>query len=385
MSRPLTVVVGGMIGAVPGQGGATWAVLQYLLGLTRLGHTVYFVETLDRGAIRPAGAPLRGSENAHYLGKVMGELGLGETWAMTPRGTRKTAGLPHNTLADVGKRASVLLDISGTLAEEELFSTVPIRVYLDVDPAFTQLWDAQGIDMRLEGHTHYVTVGQSIGSAECLVPTGGRHWTTSWPPVVLDHWPVSSMTTYDAFTTVANWRAYGSIDHEGVHYGQKVHSLRRFMSLPTQTQERFALALGIGAEEASDLAALRENRWQLIDPEQVADTPAAYRGFVRESKAEFGIAKDGYVRSRSGWFSDRSVCYLAAGRPVLAQDTGFSKHLPTGAGLLAFETTEDVLEGVEAISSRYDQHAAAARSLAEEIFDSDRVLSRLLDEVGATS
>ena len=385
MSQPLTVVVGGMIGAIPGQGGATWAVLQYLLGLSRLGHSVYFVEVLLPGANQPEGAPVEQSQNAHYLGQVMHEQGLDQGWALVDRRTGETAGLPYQTLVEIGQRASVLIDISGTLADEELFSEVPIRVYLDLDPAFTQLWAAQGIDMRLDGHTHFVTVGQSIGSDECPVPSGDRRWTTSWPPVVLDHWPVGASTSYDAFTTVANWRAYGSIDHDGVHYGQKVHSLRRFMSLPTQTQERFVLALGIDDEEVADLAALRENRWELADPAQVAGSPSTYRRFVRESKAEFGIAKDGYVRSRSGWFSDRSVCYLAAGRPVLAQDTGFSHHLPTGAGLFAFETTDDVLQGIAAINSEYDRHAEAARGLAEEYFDSDRVLLRLLDEVGATS
>ena len=338
MTAPLKIVVSGMIGAVPRQGGATWAVLQYLLGFARLGHEVCFVEALDRSALRP-GAAIDRSDNARYCGQVMREHGLDHSWALMVRGTRATAGLSYQSLARIGREASVLVDISGTLADDELFSRVPARVYLDVDPAFTQLWDAQGIDMRLDGHTHFVTVGQSVGSSGCPVPTGGRSWSTTWPPVTLDQWPVGASITQDAFTTVANWRAYGSIEYEAVHYGQKAHSLRRFMSLPTRTQERFLLALGIDDAETSDLSALHANGWQLTDPAQVAGSPSAYRRFIRESKAEFGIAKDGYVRSRSGWFSDRSVCYLASGRPVLAQDTGFSRHLPTGAGLSSSRPT----------------------------------------------
>jgi hypothetical protein len=379
----LTIVVGGMIAAVPRQGGATWAVLQYLLGFARLGHEVYFVEAVDDKDLEPEGSALGQSANARYCRDVMREYELDRSWALVHRGTGDTAGLSYDSVTRIAGETSVLIDISGTLADVEVFSSVPVRVYLDLDPAFTQLWDAHGIDMRLNGHTHFITVGQSIGTADCDVPTGGRTWRTTWPPVVLDRWPTAARISHDAFTTVANWRSYGALEHDGVHYGQKAHSLRRFMTLPTRTPERFLLALGIDEAEVADLAALRANRWQLTSPGQVADSPSGYRRFIRESKAEFGIAKDGYVRSRSGWFSDRSACYLAAGRPVLAQDTGFSRHVPTGAGLLAFETTADVLDGVRAINADYGHHADAARRLAEEYLDSDKVLKRLLTEVGA--
>jgi hypothetical protein len=382
MNDPLTIVVGGMIAAVPRQGGATWAVLQYLLGFARLGHEVYFVEAVDGKDLVPEGSAIGQSANAQYCTDVMRECGLDRSWALVHRGTRDTAGLSYDALTRIASEASVLIDISGTLADVELFSAVPVRVYLDLDPAFTQLWDAHGIDMRLSGHTHFVTVGQSIGTAACGVPTGGRNWRTTWPPVVLDRWPQGARVSHDAFTTVANWRSYGALEHNGVHYGQKVHSLRRFMALPTQTAERFLLALGIDDAEITDLAALRANGWQLTSPGQVAGSPSDYRRFIRESMAEFGIAKDGYVTSRSGWFSDRSACYLAAGRPVLAQDTGFSHHLPTGTGLLAFETVDDLLDGVGAINADHGHHANAARRLAEEYFDSDKVLKRLLTEVG---
>jgi hypothetical protein len=378
------IVVGGMIAGVPGQGGATWAVLQYLLGFARLGHEVFFVEAVDPEVLQPADVPLSHSANARYCRQVMQDHGLRNAWALVRRDTQETAGLSHPDLARIGAGTSVLVDISGTLAGEELFSQVPVRVYLDVDPGFTQLWDAQGVGVGLAGHTHFVTVGQSIGNPDCPVPTGGRTWITTWPPVVLAEWPVGGRIPGTGFTTVANWRSYGSVELDGVHYGQKVHSFRPLMALPTHTEERFLLALGIDPGEVTDLAALRANGWQLVDPGEVAGSPSTYRQFIRTSAAELGVAKSGYVVSRSGWFSDRSVCYLASGRPVLAQDTGFSRHLPTGTGLLAFDGLEDALAGVAEIAGDHARHSAAARSLAEAHFDSARVLRRLLREVDAT-
>jgi hypothetical protein len=236
--------------------------------------------------------------------------------------------------------------------------------------------------MRFAGHTHFVTIGQNIGRPDCPVPTCGLPWITTPQPVVLAHWPVADAVRHDALTTVGNWRGYGSVEHRGVFYGQKAHSLRPFIALPTRTREKFLLALAIHAGEAKDLAALKANGWGLIDPAEVAATPAAYQCFIQGSKAEFGIAKSGYVASRCGWFSDRSLCYLASGRPVLAQETGFSRFLPTGEALFAFETVEDVLAAVESLNADYARHAKAARAIAEEHFDSDKVLTRLLHKIG---
>ena len=381
----LTILLSGMIAAVPHQGGATWAVLQYLLGLKRLGHDVYFVEPVEEAVLRPFGAPLHRSINAAYFRQVMADFGLEGTSALLLAGTQQTVGLPYDRVHEIARRADVLVNISGLLADEALTENIPLRVYLDLDPAFTQLWQAvQGIDMRFADHSHFVTVGQAIGQPGCDVPTCGRTWITTPQPVVLERWPVAGRVFCDALTTVANWRGYGSIEHEGVLYGQKAHSLRQFFSLPTLTDERFALALAIHPEESEDLAALHANGWRLIDPQRVAQTPASYQRFVRGSKAEFGIAKSGYVAARCGWFSDRSVCYLASGRPVIVQETGFSDYLPTGKGLFAFETIDEVLASIEALNGDYAYHARAARAVAEEYFDSDRVLDRLLYTLGVT-
>jgi hypothetical protein len=256
-------------------------------------------------------------------------------------------------------------------------------VYLDLDPAFIQMWHAvQGIDMRFDGHTHFVTIGLAIGQLDCPVPTCGRTWLTTPQPIALPYWPVAVEPPRRGFTTIGNWRGYGSIEHQGVFYGQKAHSLRPLMSLPTRTSERFQLAMAIDRGETKDLAALAANGWQLVDPHQVAGTPDDYQQFIQGSKGEFGVAKSGYVASRCGWFSDRSLCYLASGRPVLAQDTGFGRFLPTGAGLLSFTDIESTLAAIATVNRDYAGHAKAARGIAEDCFDSDKVLTRLLQRLG---
>src|SRR5690242_2889084 len=255
-SRKLTILFSGMLAGDPGQGGASWAVLQYLVGFRRLGHEVYFVESVK--SINDA--------VVEYFRAVTQEFGLEANASLLEVGTWRTIGTGYEQLRDIATRADVLFNISGMLAEPPLIDRIPTRVYLDLDPGFVQLWHAtQGVDMRLDAHTQFVTVGQAIGRPGCAVPTCGRAWIGTLPPVVLEHWPPRdevAATTGGALTTVANWRGYGSIEHDGVRYGQKAHSLRRLIDLPTRTRERFLLALSIHPDERLDLAALRENGWQ---------------------------------------------------------------------------------------------------------------------------
>jgi len=382
MPRRLTIVVSGMIAGDPGQGGAAWAVLQYLLGFERLGHEVWFIEPINREALNPPGAALAESTSAKYFHSVVRQFGFEETSALLVAGTRETLGASYQELIQATARADLLVNISGMLADEQVTQAIAVRLYLDLDPAFIQLWHAQGIDMRFAGHTHHMTVGQAIGTPACTIPSCGIDWLKTLPPIVLTHWPIASRLTYDGLTTIGNWRGYGSVEHRGVHYGQKAHSVRQFIDLPRLGPCSFMPALAIHAGETGDLAALGEHGWQLLDPAVVAGTPDAYRSFIQESKAELGIAKSGYAVSRCGWFSDRSAAYLASGRPVIGQDTGFADFLPTGAGLFSFRTTEDVLAAIENMQADYDRHRKAARSIAEAYFDSDRVLPRLLSAVG---
>lgn len=369
----MRILVSGMLAGDPRQGGASWAVLQYVLGLERLGHEVAFVEPISAGRVVAA---------EPYFQLVLAETGLSRA-ALLVREDRTTVGQQYEDLRAWAARADLLLNLAGLLTEESLLESIPVRVYVDLDPAFTQFWHAAGIEMRFAGHTHYVTVGQSLGRQGCPIPSCGVDWIPTVPPVVLERWPVAGAIGHNALTTVGNWRSYGSIEHSGIFYGQKAHSLRNLIELPSRTEERLMLALAIDPGELADLAELIRQKWELVDPVRVAGTPAAYAAFIRASKAEFGLAKSGYVLSRSGWFSDRSVCYLASGRPVVAQDTGFGAFIDAEEGLLPFATVDDAVAAIEELRRNYRRHARAARRLAEEHFDSDRVLTTLLERVGA--
>jgi hypothetical protein len=381
----LRIVVSGMIAADSHQGGAAWAVLQYVLGLRSLGHDVFLIEPIAPKALRPAGATLVDSINARYFRDVTTRFDLTARAALVRQDTRESAGLAYSALVEAATDSDLLINISGMLIDPSLLEHIPRRVYLDLDPAFNQLWHAvQGIDIRLAGHTHFVTVGSLIGTPACNIPTCGRSWLPTWQPIVLAEWPATPPRPKAAWTTVGNWRGYGSIAYDGVMYGQKVHSFRRFMDLPRRTGELLRPALSIHPNEIADLDALHANGWELVDPAAVAGTPDGYRRFIQDSKGELGIAKSGYVESRCGWFSDRSVCYLASGRPVVAQDTGFARRLPTGDGLFAFNTIEEAAAALDTASLDYDRHCRRARQIADAYFRSDFVLSTLLERVGAT-
>jgi hypothetical protein len=369
MSRA-RIIVSGMVAGTPSQGGATWAVLQYVLGLRKLGHDVWLVEPVEQFTSHTAG----------YFRRVVAAFGLDGRASLVKAATQQTIGVSYGELIRAAAGADIVLNVGGMLRDENLTEGIKQRVYLDLDPVFTHLWHAhEGIDMRLDGHTHFVTVGQRIGEPGCVVPTCDRRWTTMLPPVVLEHWPVSRRIEHNALTTVGNWRSYGPIELEGVRYGQRAHSLRSIVELPTMTDECFSLALAIHPDERRDLTVLRDNGWRLLDPAEVAGTPDDYKRFIGGSRAEFAIAKSGYVFSKCGWFSDRSACYLACGRPVLAQQTGWDRTLPAGDGLLAWTATDDAIAGIEELRSDYDRHARAARELAESFLDSDRVLTELLE------
>jgi hypothetical protein len=374
--KSLNILFSGMIAGDPRQGGATWAVLQYVLGLRRLGHEVLFVEPITADRIEASST---------YLREVAASFNLGGRLVLLEQRMGETFGASYDDVKEFARRCNVLINVSGMLTDESLISIIPRRVYLDLDPAFVQMWHAyQGIDMRFDAHTDFVTVGLNVGKSGCDVPTCAREWVATLQPVVLEHWQMADRPPeHRALTTVANWRGYGSIEHADVHYGQKAHSFRKIIDLPTRTTIPCMPAISIHPDEMKDVAALASHRWHVLDPAHVAGTPAAYRNFVRGSWGEIGVAKSGYVASRCGWFSDRSACYLASGRPVVAQRTGWENSLPIGEGLLPFATTDEAASAVESIERDYLKHSRAARAIAEERFDSDKVLPRLLELAGA--
>jgi hypothetical protein len=377
-----TILVAGMIAGDPRQGGTAWSVLQYVLGLRELGHDVYFVEPVASRKLRPVGASLRSSTSASYFRDVVRQFGLKPKAALLLRDAVDTVGCSYETLRSIASRCDLLINLSGVLTDPALLERIPVRLYVDLDPAFNQLWHACAIDVGFERHTHFATIGLGLGHERCAVPTCDRAWIPTRQPIVLSEWPVTGREPVEAFTTSGNGRGLGSITHDGVFYGQKAHALRQFISLPAKSGQRMLLAFAPSPEETKDVSRLTAEGWQLVDPEVVAGTPDQYRHFIQGSLAEFGIAKSGYATSRCGWFSDRSVCYLASGRPVIAQETGFSSFLPTDEGLFAFETEDQALAAMDAVVGDYPRHSRAARAIAEEYFDANIVLPLLLERVG---
>jgi hypothetical protein len=379
-----TIIVAGSLAQRPRIGGHTWVFLQYLLGFRRLGWEVLFVDRLEPEMCVDAegeAAELRSSVNLSYLAEVMERFGLGDRWSLLYDGGREVVGRGRAEVVEAARHSALLLNAMGFLDDEEILSAAPLRAFLDIDPGFGQIWQQLGLHRTFEGHDRYVTIGERIGTTECRVPTCGIDWVTTKPPVELSEWPAQA-DSGSSFTTVASWRgAFGPLEYEGRTYGLRVHEFRRFFELPQRSSARFEVALDIDEAEVDDLERLAANGWTLVDPLAAAGDPCRYREFVQRSAAELMVAKNLYVDTRNGWFSDRSACYLASGRPVLAQDTGLEGLLPLGEGLLVFSTLEEAAAGVDEIEADYARHSRAAREIAVEHFAADRVLPKLLRQL----
>ncbi|MGH2978319.1 MAG: hypothetical protein ACRDLQ_01620, partial [Solirubrobacterales bacterium] len=342
-----TVLLGGSVAQRPGSGGHTWVFLQYLLGLRRLGLDPVLIDWLEPEMCRDrAGAPsaVEASWNVAYLADVMDRFGLGDRWAILHDGGRAVLGMGDAALDRAVDRAALLLNVNGFVHHERVLARVPLRAYVDIDPGFGQMWRALGLHDPFAGHDAFVTIGERIGQPGCTIPTSGLDWITTPQPVALEQWPAQPAEgpgTDGSFTSVASWRGpFAPIEYEGVTYGLRVHEFRRFADLPARTSQRLEVALDIHETETADLELLRAHGWHLADPAVQAADPWAYRSYVQRSKGELMIAKNMYVASRSGWLSDRSICYLASGRPVVAQETGISELYPVGEGLLTFDDPE---------------------------------------------
>jgi len=365
-------IISGAIANKPFNGGATWTRLSWLLGFRKLGFDAYFVEQVDSDA-----------PDLAYFREVVSTFGLDGKAALICPNPLRVEGMDCHQLLDVANHADLLINISGHLTIEALKSPPAVKVYIDLDPGFTQFWHESGASSRLDGHDYFFTVGENIGTAACSIPTGGIPWRPVRQPAVLEEWPVCPNGGTRRFTTIASWRGpFGPVEYGGRTFGSKVREFRKYAPLPTLLDEQFEIALDIHPLDARDRELLRGNSWKLADPHIVARDPIAFRRYVQESGAEFSVAQEIYVQTGSGWFSDRSVRYLASGKPVLAEDTGFSRNYPVGDGLLTFSSLEEAAAGVHRITTNYRSHATAARQIAETYFDSGRVLGELVDQIG---
>jgi hypothetical protein len=382
-----TIVVAGALANRRLNGGGAWVRLSWLRGLKKLGFRVYFIEQIaPETCVNAAGVctSFEDCDNRRFFAEVVAAFELSDCAALIYNEGQEVHGASFHDLLDVCRSAAALINISGHLALDPLLTSIARRVYIDIDPGFTQFWHADGIrGARLEGHTDFYTIGENIGHPDCPIPTNGLPWRPIRQPIVLEDWPLGAGNSARPFTTIASWRGpFGPISFAGRSLGLKVHEFRKFLPLPALTGDDFEIALRIDPGDSADRKRLLENRWRLVDPAVVARGPIEFRNYVLNSAAEISVAQGVYVETRSGWFSDRSVRYLAAGRPVLVQDTGLGRSLPVGEGLVVFSTLDEAVAGVRSIRDNYDRHSAAARRLAETKFDSNIVLGRLMDELG---
>jgi hypothetical protein len=378
------IVVSGALANKCRSGGEAWVRLSWVLGLQKLGCDVMFVEQIDpANCVDETGAvvPFADSLNRAYFEAVTGEFGLTGATLVLGDGP-ETAGLGLTELESFAEEADLLVNISGHLKMDSLMRRLRRKAYVDLDPGFTQLWHAGGEPGAvIGGHDRYFTVGENIGTPACRIPTGGIDWRPVRPPVVLDEWPVAGDGDNGRFTTIATWRGpFGPIEHEGETLGLKVHEFRKVIALPEQVPYRFEIALDIHPADAKDLAALHEHGWTIVDPRETVPDPGSFRRYVQGSGAEFSVAQAIYVRAEVGWFSDRTVRYLASGKPVLVQDTGFARAYPVKEGLVPFLSLEEAAAGARRIGEDYTAHSQAARAIAERYFDSDSVLAGFLEQ-----
>jgi len=380
-------LISGALANKPFNGGNAWSRLSWVLGFKQLGFDVFFIEQIGHDAcVDSAGAvcPFNQSVNLAYFAKTMSQFGMSHASALIYRDGEEVHGLPMTRLTSLAQEACLLFNISGHLSLPEITQKAACKLYYDDDPGFTQFWHAAGNPgARLWDHDFYFTIGENIGKAGCVIPTGGLAWHHTRPPVVLENWPVVAQGALKRFTTVGSWRgAYGPIQHDGKTYGLKVHEFRKFIDVPQRSGYKFEIALQIHPADQKDLNALRAYGWHISDPNAAAGSPDAFRNFIQTSGAEFSVAQGIYVETNSGWFSDRTVRYLASGKPALVQDTGFSGRYPIGRGLLAFRTVNEAIEGAKQIARDYADHCKAARQIAEEYFDARKVIRAMASEIG---
>ena len=372
----MRILFAGIIARYP-FGGVTWCSLMYLLGLRALGHEVFYIEDTGECIYDPvrntrATDPRYGTT---YIHDALAPFGLGECWSFV-----NYDGTYHGRRAEDVRRfaadADLFINLSGgAWFWRDEYAGIPRKVFIDSDPAFTQLAIHKAEPWYVEffrRFDHLFTFGANIGTPASTIPAGAFTWRKTWQPITLDEWRTSSAPR-DRFTTVMTWQIESFADVGG----NKDQEFVKFIDLPSKTAQPFELAIN------GPQTLLRRHGWDTVDAMAVSRTPDGYREFIHGSKAEFGVAKQTYVAHRTGWFSDRTECYLASGRPALVQDTGWTAHVPSGEGLLAFSTVEDALAGIDAINSDYPRHARRASDIARQHFDAARVLPKLLDEASA--
>jgi hypothetical protein len=384
------IVVMGFMGSCP-IAGVIWQHIHYLVGLQRLGHDVYYIEDSARLPYNPETFEVSNEFDyaAHLLDRLSREFQFRNHWAFCARYLPKnpTVGLPLKKIRQLYRDADAILNICGAQEFNDDLLISDRILYVESDPGVEQIKIDKGVRSTinyLRRHRALFTFGENLGKKTFPVPTHGFNWLATRQPVVTDLWKTDRVPPRSAvFTSVANWSTSGlkDISWRGDKYlWSKSREFLRFISAPKKSGETFELATNI--EDANTCAKFSRNGWRLHCPLQLSVDYWLYRDYIRRSKGEFTVAKDQYIRLRTGWFSDRSACYLAAGRPVIIQETGFTRNYGGKAGLLSFQSLDEIVEAVKTINADYRKHSRAARALAREFFEAKKVLKSILDRAG---
>jgi hypothetical protein len=371
--------VGGLLAQYP-LGGVSWDYIQYPVGLAAAGHDVYYIEDTGQWPFDPTedGVSKGCDFNVAYLKALMERFGLAGRWAYRFPWGDQWFGMSDRDREAVINTADLIINISGVLRDPAALDRRGVLCYVDTDPVFTQVKLARGQrDFRsvVDAHDVHFTFGEALSSQ---VPSTGHRWLPTRQPVLIDEWN-HELPDNGTYTTVMNWTSYNEVKFNGQSYGQKDVEFRRFISLPEQVSTPLEVAMASGKNAHAPIGLLRHRGWSVVNPANVCPDVEGYRRYLQESRGEWSIAKNGYVTGRSGWFSCRSACYLAAGRPVVAQDTGYSDVLPVGEGLVAFSTIDEAVAGLARVEADYRRHREAARQIAVDYFESSRVLESLVE------
>lgn len=362
-------------------GGLVWHHLQYVLGLKQLGYDVLFLEySEDYDACYDPSANVMTKDPAYglaFIQKTFDHFDLGDSWAYFDEHSATWYGQSKASVSTFIEEADILINLSGITSLRSSEAKVPVRLFLDTDPLFTQIKNIQDSTARAisEQHTHHFTFAENINNPECLIPDDGFNWKETRQPIILSAWPQIAASQDGKFSTVMQWDSYKTQVYKGEEYGMKSKSFAIAENIPSKVGVSFQLAVGSATAPKERLQA---KGWELLNPLEVTKTAFSYQDFIARSKGEFTIAKHGYVASYSGWFSERSAAYLASGRPVITQETGLSNVIDSGAGLLTFSNEEEAIEALHRVNESYAHHCKSALEIAKMYFDSKAVLTDLL-------
>ncbi|HXI71485.1 MAG TPA: glycosyltransferase family 1 protein [Verrucomicrobiae bacterium] len=384
----MKAIVTGMIASYP-VGGVAWDYGQYALGLERLGYEVFYLEDTGWQTYDPRKGEYGEdcSYAVEFLKTSLAKLSptLAARWRFRNL-DGKTFGLDDKTFSGVLRDADLFLNVSGGTLLRDEYMACKRKVLIDSDPGWNHFrnfpkWDANPNWQGSHGyraHDFFFTYAERIGKPDCILPDFGLAWQPTRPLVVMDQWRAEPPG--EKWTTVMTWKNFQeTIQHNGVTYGTKEMEFGKIEQLPSRTSAKIEIAAGGGSAPRERWRSLG---WSVVESQDISRTTEDYRHYVQSSRGEFSVAKNVYVATRSGWFSCRSVCYLAAGLPVVVQDTGFSEFIPTGEGLFAFSNLEEAARGIEAVEKDYARHQRAARELSRTQFASDVVLGDLLRRIG---